>query len=88
MGQNNVELYDIFNRSAESVRLRIQPRDFPLTVMQCLTSEQEVPCDEESREGGISQRRVHPVKKLMKRPLRLVTSVLSRICKALVPCGR
>ncbi|CAH1274682.1 Hypp5381 [Branchiostoma lanceolatum] len=47
------ELYDIFNRSAESVRLKIKPLDFPLTVMQGLSSEQEIPSEDETRKDGI-----------------------------------
>ncbi|XP_078689337.1 uncharacterized protein LOC144920843 [Branchiostoma floridae x Branchiostoma belcheri] len=80
------ELYDVLNRSVESVRLKIQPLDFPLATLQGLLSEQEIPSEEE--ENGDSQPQVHPVKKLAKRRLWGVSSVLSRCRKALRSCWR
>ncbi|KAI8519789.1 Unconventional myosin-XVIIIa [Branchiostoma belcheri] len=82
------ELYDILNRSAESVRLKIQPLDFPLAALQGLMSEQEIPSEEETQENGDSQPQVHPVKKLAKRRLWGAASVLSRCRKALRSCWR
>ncbi|XP_078689844.1 uncharacterized protein LOC144921088 isoform X2 [Branchiostoma floridae x Branchiostoma belcheri] len=82
------ELYDILNRSAESVRLKIQPLDFPLAALQGLISEQEIPSEEETQENGDSQPQVHPVKKLAKRRLWGAASALSRCRKALRSCWR
>ncbi|XP_019623704.1 PREDICTED: uncharacterized protein LOC109469605 [Branchiostoma belcheri] len=85
-GKTTPELYDILNRSAESVRLKIQPLDFPLATLQGLISEQEIPSEEETQENGASQPQTHPVKKLAKR--RLWGSFLSRCRKALCSCWR
>eukprot|EP00058_Branchiostoma_floridae_P020964 XP_002606454.1 hypothetical protein BRAFLDRAFT_93235 [Branchiostoma floridae] len=92
-GKTTAELYEILNRSPDSVRLRIQQLYFPVSVLQEMVRDQvSAVTFQQYREYILyqyqRQRQAHPVKKWMKRKLRGVVSVLSRCREVLTSCWR
>ncbi|KAI8504906.1 hypothetical protein Bbelb_170150 [Branchiostoma belcheri] len=86
-GKTTEELYGIFNRSPESVRLKILPLYFPLPVLQEMVSDQVSPVTYKDHiEYFVSQGRVNPVKKWVKKRLRRISSALSRCRNAFTCC--
>eukprot|EP00058_Branchiostoma_floridae_P020961 XP_002606451.1 hypothetical protein BRAFLDRAFT_93232 [Branchiostoma floridae] len=92
-GKTTAELYEILNRSPDSVRLRIQQLYFPVSVLQEMVRDQVSAVTFQQYRDYIlyqyqRQRQAHPVKKWMKRKLRGVVSALSRCHEALTSCWR
>ncbi|XP_078597988.1 uncharacterized protein LOC144874036 [Branchiostoma floridae x Branchiostoma japonicum] len=92
-GKTTAELYDILNRSPDSVRLKVQQLYFPVSVLQEMVRDQvSAVTFQQYREYILyqyqRQRQAHPVKKWMKRKLRGVVSVLSRCREVLTSCWR
>ncbi|XP_078597989.1 uncharacterized protein LOC144874037 [Branchiostoma floridae x Branchiostoma japonicum] len=92
-GKTTAELYEILNRSPDSVRLKIEQLYFPVSVLQEMVRDQESAVTfQQYREYILyqfeRQRQAHPVKRWMKRKLRGVVSVLSRCREVLTSCWR
>eukprot|EP00058_Branchiostoma_floridae_P020963 XP_002606453.1 hypothetical protein BRAFLDRAFT_93234 [Branchiostoma floridae] len=92
-GKTTAELYEVLNRSPDSVRLKIEQLYFPVSVLQEMVRDQvSAVTFQQYREYILyqyqRQRQAHPVKKWMKRKLRGVVSVLSRCHEALASCWR
>ncbi|XP_066295437.1 uncharacterized protein [Branchiostoma lanceolatum] len=93
--KTTAELYSIIARSVESIRLRIQPLDFPQSVLQNIVSEQDSVVQDMVSEEALTcntqkddyrQKHSHPVKVLVRRQLQRVISVLTLCRKALGSC--
>ncbi|XP_035679144.1 uncharacterized protein LOC118417637 [Branchiostoma floridae] len=87
-GKTASELYEMFNRSPESVRLRIQQLYFPLSVVQGMVEDQTSPVTYKEHVEYRRQQRLHPAKEWMKRKVRGLVSAVSRCRVAIKSCWR
>ncbi|XP_078609032.1 uncharacterized protein LOC144880619 [Branchiostoma floridae x Branchiostoma japonicum] len=87
-GKTASELYEMFNRSPESIRLRIQQLYFPLSVVQDMVKDQTSPVTYKDHMEYRRQQRLHPAKEWMKRKVRGLVSAVSRCRVAITSCWR